>query len=276
MKKTFSRAPLQDQEIETLLQDPELSNNPLLPILRKLYEETQEHKQQLQKLMRISDAFDGRIFEESNEAREQFDKQSRRLQKIARISDMYQQNMVDVNEKLEYYAQHDVLTELPNRRYAIDRLKEFEAMHKRKQVPFCIALLDIDHFKVINDKFGHEFGDKVLKIVASELKNIVRITDVCSRWGGEEFLLIVPDLNIDASKQMIERILEKIRRVDWKQYLEVSSNAPQLLGELTLSAGLTTFQAGESFDETIKRADKALYLAKYSGRNRIEIDRSDF
>lgn len=271
MNKTTSRVPLQYQEIEKLLQDPELSNNPLMPILRKLYDETQEHKQQLQKLMRISDAFDGLTFNENSELREQFGKQLRRLQKIARISDMYQQHMVELNQQLEYYAQHDLLTDLPNRRYAIDRLKELEAMHKRMKTPFCVALLDIDHFKVINDKFGHEFGDKVLKIVANELKNAVRITDVCSRWGGEEFLLIVSGLSLDASQQMIERILDKIRLVNWQQYIQASIDVPQLFGEITFSAGLTTFQTGENFDETIKRADSALYDAKHSGRNCLKI-----
>ena len=242
-----------------------------MPILRRLYDESQLHKRQLQKLMRIADAFDGFTFEENADLREQFDKQRRRQQKIARISDLYQKNMVDLNEQLEYHAQHDLLTGLPNRRYAIDRLKELQALHKRKQVKFCLALIDIDHFKVVNDEFGHELGDKVLKNVAGILKNGVRISDVCSRWGGEEFLLIVPDLGVDGAQQLIERILRKVRETQWQQHLPMKPGHSKVLGEITFSAGLTEFQTDENFDETIKRADHALYQAKQSGRNRVII-----
>ncbi|MDT8310191.1 MAG: biofilm regulation diguanylate cyclase SiaD [Methylophaga sp.] len=275
MAKQHSRqASGQDAEIQAILQNPKLRDNPLMPLLRRLYDESQLHKRQLQKLMRIADAFDGFTFEENAELREQFDKQQWRQQKIARISDMYQKNMVDLNERLEYHAQHDLLTGLPNRRYVIDRLKELQALYKRKQVKFCLALIDIDHFKVINDEFGHELGDKVLKNVADILKSGVRISDVCSRWGGEEFLLIVPELSVDETQQLIERILRKVRETKWQQHLPMKPGHSKVVGKITFSAGLTAFQGDENFDETIKRADHALYQAKRSGRNRVLIARS--
>ncbi|AFJ01503.1 diguanylate cyclase (GGDEF) domain-containing protein [Methylophaga frappieri] len=261
----------QDPEIERILQDPKLNDNPLMPVVKRLYDETQEHKRQLQKLMRISDAFDGLTFQENSELREQFGKQLRRLQKIARISDMYQKNMVDMNEQLEYHAQHDLLTDLPNRRFAINRLKELEAIYQRKQTPFCLALIDIDHFKAINDKFGHELGDMVLKVVAKVLKKGARKTDVCSRWGGEEFLLIVPDLALESAEQMVERILHEVRAIPWQTHLPGNNLDFTVINEITFSAGMTVFQTNESFDETIKRADDALYQAKQAGRNCIRI-----
>lgn len=261
----------QDPEIEKILLDPKLRDNPLVPVLKRLYDESQDHKRQLQKLMRIADAFDGLSYDKNVELQEQFGKQLRRLQKIARISDLYQQNMVDVNEQLEYHAQHDLLTELPNRRFAIDRLKELQALYKRKQVQFCLALIDIDHFKAINDIYGHELGDKVLKKFASILKTGVRISDVCSRWGGEEFLLIVPELNVTEAKILIERILQKVVETDWPHFLPNKPTQTKVIDTITFSAGLTAFRANENFDETIKRADDALYEAKQSGRNRVTV-----
>src|SRR5690606_244729 len=126
-----------------------------------------------------------------------------------------------------------------------------------------LAVLDIDHFKRINDGYGHLAGDKVLKIIAGELNKRLRKTDVLARFGGEEFVLLVPSTPPDGGLQLLETLRE------------ASASGPfHFRGEplsITLSAGLTAFVPGENSEAAFERADQALYRAKREGRNRIEL-----
>lgn len=125
----------------------------------------------------------------------------------------------------------------------------------------CIALLDIDFFKNVNDRFGHEGGDQVLRTFAAAARNELRAADLLARWGGEEFLLMLPETDVKVAMLVLRRMADAVRaiRIDG---LDIGR-------DVTFSAGLVQRKDGEPFAETISRADKAMYAAKASGRNKV-------
>jgi diguanylate cyclase len=154
----------------------------------------------------------------------------------------------------------DPLTQLPNRQGFDQRLKEELMRSIRYRQPLSIALIDIDFFKRINDEFGHLAGDKVLKILAKEMKSQVRQSDYLARFGGEEFVLILPQT--DAIQA--ELALEKMR-------LHISQCPFNFQGnpvQITISTGIAQHDGEEPSDLMVHRADKALYQSKEAGRNR--------
>lgn len=160
-------------------------------------------------------------------------------------------------------SMRDPLTQLPNRQGFELRLKEEMARSIRYNKVLSLALIDIDHFKRINDQFGHLAGDKVLKILAKEMKSQLRESDYLARFGGEEFVLILPET--DHANGLAA--LNKMRR-------HVSECPFHFQGkpvQITFSAGLAEYQETESFDYWLNRADEALYQSKHDGRNRISL-----
>lgn len=157
--------------------------------------------------------------------------------------------------------QHDPLTGLYNRQHLQGRL---EAERERAQAGghrFCVALIDLDHFKHINDRHGHAMGDHVLITFARQAQAVLRETDTIGRWGGEEFLIMLPDTKpVDKAGIALRRLREGLRRIP------VSEEAPQM--RVTFSAGVAEWAQGESIDQLLDRADKALYEAKRQGRDR--------
>jgi len=156
----------------------------------------------------------------------------------------------------------DDLTGLRNRRYIIERLEEEFQRSKRTGDYLSLIMLDIDHFKNINDAHGHLFGDVVLRVVASRIKSILRRHDIVGRVGGEEFLVICPESSLVDTVIVAERIRKIIHE--------------ELIGDgikevrVTLSAGVTeTHENDASSEKFFSRADMALYKAKEEGRNRV-------
>ncbi|WLD57254.1 biofilm regulation diguanylate cyclase SiaD [Salinispirillum sp. LH 10-3-1] len=226
------------------------------------------HKRQqsrLDKLLRISDGFGDLTHSENLSLHEQYRKQLRRLEKIAHISDLYQRTMVELNDSLKQAALHDPLTGLPNRRYMIERLREQVAREEREEEGFTLLMLDIDHFKTINDQYGHDAGDRVLIAVAAAIQQCLRDYDACARWGGEEFLVFLQHMSLDEAQSVAIRVLDAVRNIDVGQTIGGTTKA---LSSLTLSAGVAEHQAQEHYEDTIKRADQALYDAKGQGRDR--------
>ncbi|MDO9176838.1 MAG: diguanylate cyclase [Agitococcus sp.] len=164
---------------------------------------------------------------------------------------------------IEKLAAHDELTGLINRRYMMKVLDDHASRQKRKAIGFSIAMLDLDHFKNINDTWGHAVGDDVLHGFAEAATKTLRECDVLSRWGGEEFLLLMPETNNGNPNTGLERLRTVLAA------LVLSPNAPDL--RVTFSVGLTSYQQGESISDTIHRADKSLYEAKAGGRNRTVV-----
>jgi diguanylate cyclase (GGDEF)-like protein len=155
----------------------------------------------------------------------------------------------------------DPLTGIFNRR-AIDKMINREiSFALRHKLPLSVVMIDIDHFKKINDTYGHETGDNVLKNFAKKIKKLIRNEDIFGRYGGEEFILILPNTNIDSAYKVTERIRKEIEKMKLKG----------IKGNITASFGLTEILPADNQDSLIKRADDALYLAKRNGRNRCEI-----
>ena len=160
---------------------------------------------------------------------------------------------------LRQQATQDGLTGLLNRRAGELQLESACFSAREENEPFCIISADVDHFKNINDTWGHPAGDTVLQSVASHLRAGVRNTDSVVRWGGEEFMIILHHCELAAALEQAERLRERMAR----------SSQPEV-GQVTLSMGVAQIQNGEALANLIARVDKALYQAKSEGRNRVQ------
>lgn len=170
----------------------------------------------------------------------------------------------DALERLNELATVDGLTRLFNRRH-MSELLESEALRiARGGGPMCVAVIDLDHFKRVNDSFGHDVGDEALRIFAREGKAILRKSDWLARWGGEEFLLAFVQCSMPGASDALERLRARL------QLPEAWQSCPE--ARVTFSAGLAMCVQGQSVGELVKRADAALYEAKRKGRNRTELD----
>ncbi|HEL9694905.1 TPA: diguanylate cyclase [Legionella pneumophila] len=170
---------------------------------------------------------------------------------------------IRLRENLRYQSIRDPLTGLYNRRYLEDFL--FKQLHQaeRTKASFAILMLDLDHFKKINDTFGHDAGDLVLKELGQILNNDIRLGDIAARYGGEEFVLLLYDINAQAAKMKAENLRSAISN------LQVKYGA-QPVGQITASIGISVYpDDAKSPAEVIEAADKALYQAKNKGRNKV-------
>ena len=163
--------------------------------------------------------------------------------------------------RIQHLATRDELTQLINRRHMADVMENEAARRDRSGAALCLAVIDIDHFKRVNDTLGHAAGDSVLRRFAEQALVTVRRSDVLARWGGEEFLLLLPATGITDAQALLERIRERVR--------ESVRHGEGLISAVTFSAGLAESPAGESIDAAIERADQSMYRAKREGRDRI-------
>ena len=190
---------------------------------------------------------------------------SAHLQGLAeRIASMEQQAQ-GYREHLEEQRQKaliDPLTDLPNRAAWGERLQYEVDQWQKNGNPLLIAMLDLDHFKRINDGYGHLAGDKVLKIIATQLRKHLRPTDFIARFGGEEFVLLMPDTPLSAGLHLIEKLRAAIQACPFHFKGEPVT--------ITTSIGVSAFRPGDRSDHVLKRADEALYRAKRRGRNCVE------
>jgi len=189
-----------------------------------------------------------------------------RLQSLAeRVSSM-EQEAQGYREHLEEQRQKaliDPLTGLPNRAAWSERLEHEIAQWKQHGNTLLLVMLDLDHFKRINDNYGHLAGDKVLKIIATVLRKRLRGSDFIARFGGEEFVLMMPDTTVPVGARLVEALRAAIEACPF-----------HFKGErvtITVSIGMSAFKSGERSEQVLKRADQALYRAKDAGRNRVEI-----
>ncbi|UUP16093.1 GGDEF domain-containing protein [Nitratireductor thuwali] len=165
------------------------------------------------------------------------------------------------SQSLEHAALTDGLTGTQNRRFFDDALREYLLEFRRIEKPVGLMVLDLDHFKLVNDTHGHGVGDEVLRQVARCLKDMTRYHDVVARLGGEEFAIVAPNMNQDALVKLAERIRGAI------SVLGVEAGNIRL--KITASVGLAVWDGRETADEFYRRADKMLYQAKRLGRNRV-------
>jgi two-component system, cell cycle response regulator len=165
------------------------------------------------------------------------------------------------NEELDRVSRVDALTGLYNRRHLEEHLDRFGREARRTGHPLAVILLDVDRFKRINDTYGHAGGDIVLRHLADHLRQVTRSHQICGRWGGEEFLVLLPDTELDSAMGAAERI-----RIGMAEEPVVLDGT---LVTVTLSGGCAADATGE-VDALVNRADAALYRAKAGGRNRID------
>ncbi len=169
-------------------------------------------------------------------------------------------SLITKSEKFKTMSELDVLTGIYNKGKFNDVLDTELKKVRRYKRPMGLILFDIDHFKQINDTFGHQVGDYVLKTIADIIKKNIRDTDIFARWGGEEFVILAPETEINGLKMLAEKLRKAIENHSFEK-----------VKKITASFGITEAIPEDTTDTIVKRADEALYLAKEKGRNRVEI-----
>ena len=162
-------------------------------------------------------------------------------------------------ETMRQLAHTDQLTGVANRRRFYSDLRDEMEKARRYGRPLCVILFDLDHFKDINDSYGHERGDVVLREIVQAIEPVLRATDHLGRWGGEEFIIMTPETDLHQSHRLAERLRESIAR-----------HEIDTIPGITASFGIARYKADDTEQALIKRADEALYRAKTRGRNRVE------
>lgn len=180
---------------------------------------------------------------------------------LRRAFEQRRQRLDAAMQKLADLAMRDDLTGVYNRRYVMEVLARHKALADRGHVGFTLCYCDLDHFKRINDRWGHQRGDDVLREFAALAEQAVRSVDFVARLGGEEFLLVLVDADCEEAGRVASRLSERTRSV------RIDPRHPE--SRLTVSVGLAEFRPGETVEDVIKRADQALYRAKSAGRDLV-------
>lgn len=173
----------------------------------------------------------------------------------------YLKELEDLNAKVKELSFRDSLTKLHNRRYLFEQADAMFKLAKRYKRPLSLVMLDIDHFKSINDSFSHQTGDDVLKKIAEIMKDCLRDADLLARYGGEEFAILLPETSLDNAYLACERLRQSIEAYPWSEI------HPDL--SVTISMGLTLGLDQENLTDVFKQADEQLYKAKRAGRNQV-------
>ena len=180
-----------------------------------------------------------------------------RLSDVEKEAEQYKRHLADQKFK----SLQDVLTKLPNRAAFEERMEIEYKRWQRYDYPLCLAVVDIDFFKRINDSYGHSAGDKTLKVIASALKKSLRTTDFIARFGGEEFVVLFPETKLNEMAAPLNKLRNAIKKIPFKfKNQDVS---------ITISIGVTAFKKGDNPLKVFDRADNALYDAKNSGRDKV-------
>ncbi|WP_100641671.1 GGDEF domain-containing protein [Alteromonas facilis] len=170
-----------------------------------------------------------------------------------------QTELVEKNRSLEFLSIHDHLTGLYNRNFMLQRAEEAVNAFERFKQPVCIMVMDVDHFKAINDRFGHAVGDKILIELTRISQGSLREVDLIARWGGEEFLILCPNTTEGEAKVLAERIRTSLAK----------TRIAPLDGPITCSFGVAEIRSGDDFTTWFDNADRCMFNAKREGRNRI-------
>jgi diguanylate cyclase (GGDEF)-like protein/PAS domain S-box-containing protein len=174
----------------------------------------------------------------------------------------------ELEEQLRDLATHDALTGASNRRHFIELVEKERERARRYARPLALCMLDVDHFKSVNDRHGHATGDRVLAAIARAAFGVLRTNDSLGRIGGEEFVILLPDTQLAGGIAVAERVRAAVTALRVGSEAD-GADAPEVI-EVTVSIGVTEFRSGDSAESLLKRADRAMYQAKAAGRNRVE------
>jgi len=222
---------LETTRFEQLMADERFKDNPLLPELNQLHE-----------LYRTL---------------------AQRAERLAKEKSRLETQLGNMNRSLDLATRIDAMTGLANRRAIMEKIDQEFSRAQRHQRATSIVLADLDSFKLVNDRYGYNTGDDVLVEVARVLRSCVRSEDICARWGGEEFLLLLPETPLEGALSVANKIRESVAMTVF------SANRHGI--KLTVSLGVCEYQADQNIFESIKRADHALFQAKQSGKNRAMV-----
>lgn len=213
----------------------------------------EEHRKASQALKRSRDELEERVAARTKDLSESNERLVREIHERKKAE-----------EALATAARTDALTGVLNRRAIVEQLAYQMTRSERTGEHFALILGDLDFFKRVNDTYGHLTGDTVLKAVAERLRAGVRRQDLVARWGGDEFLLLLPETDAQGARAVAEKLRE---RIAGETYAGVKRDAP-----ITMSFGISAFKDGRTADECVRIADTALYRAKAAGRNRVEVE----
>lgn len=225
---------LEDLEVnryEQLIADERFKDNPLLPELRQLHE-----------LYRTL---------------------AQRSERLAKEKGRLETQLGNMNRSLDLATRIDAMTGLANRRAIMEKIDQEFSRAQRHQRTTSIVLADLDNYKLVNDTHGYNTGDDVLVEVARVLRSSVRSEDICARWGGEEFLILLPETPLDGALAVANKIRESVAMTVF------SANRAGI--KLTISLGVCEYRPDQNIFEAIKRADQALRQAKMAGKNRAMV-----
>ena len=180
-----------------------------------------------------------------------------------RLKTANQIKLEKANKQLEVISRKDPLTSISNRRDILEKINHEAIRYERNQRVFSLVMGDIDHFKLVNDKHGHDCGDDVLKKIASTIISSIRKQDIVGRWGGEEFLLLLPETNIEGGRITAEKVR---RRIEQNKFTYNDNIIP-----ITITFGVSEYSYDKGVELCIKEADTALYKGKSTGRNRVDV-----
>jgi diguanylate cyclase len=241
----------------------------ILMVVKELTGQTEQYESAVSKsVSRLSEEVSGEnirdIVDEIIEETKAIGNHGRTIQnKLKETTEDLQEIQKDF-EEAKSAALVDFLTGTPNRKALDEKFAEYAGEAVPGDKDLCLLMIDIDHFKKFNDKYGHIIGDEVLKFVAKRVKEIVRGRDFFARFGGEEFAVLLPQTPLPGAKVAAENIRKFFAEATMKTVAESLK-----LGTITVSIGVACYRRDESFEELIKRSDQALYYAKNAGRNRV-------
>ena len=184
--------------------------------------------------------------------------------RYVQVAQQYAQEIKDELAAARMEALTDPLTQLLNR-HGLNKMFDFYVNESSKE-HLNAAIIDIDHFKKFNDDYGHLIGDVILRRIAKLLQEVTESTGEVFRYGGEEFLVLIPDVDLSSAYSLAEEIRSKVEKLRF-----VSAKTKQRLPKLTISVGISEYVSGEGMDSLIGRADEAMYKAKHAGRNQVQV-----
>jgi diguanylate cyclase (GGDEF)-like protein len=187
----------------------------------------------------------------------------KRAENSSREAARLKTQLVELSRSLDLATRIDPMTGLANRRDIMDKIEQEHSRAQRHQRTFSMILADIDDFKRINDTYGINIGDDVLFEASCVLRECVRSEDICSRWGGEEFLFLLPETAIDGALSVAQKITQSVAMTEFKV------NKPGI--RITASLGVCEYRPGQSVYDCLKRVEQALLQAKQAGKNRFVV-----